>query len=323
MTRPLWVVTRTVAWRPVATPMVPRGPTLGLLALHTRRADPPADVSAPLPQESLLKCLFATETFAMGLNMPARTVVFTGMQKWDGEQHRFMGSGEYIQVSVRTPPPHKTDGGPAAALVDDWRPAALQMSGRAGRRGKDDRGLAIMMVDDKMEEEVCREVVAGRPSPLVSSFRLSYYTLLNIMRRMEGSGQDLEFVIRNSFQQYQHDQGLSKLQEQLKEVEAEQKVRVRRRCHSPVLCGPDRRPLPPFHRSLRPPSWASPRKSWMHTSLTGGTWERPRPGWSTRWCGPPGPFLSSSPGGWSGSRSPPATGAGASWSVSSAGAGSG
>lgn len=63
----------------------------------------------------------------MGLNMPAKTVVFTQMSKWDGEQHRMMKSGEYIQ-----------------------------MSGRAGRRGKDDRGICIMMVDDKMETEMCK-----------------------------------------------------------------------------------------------------------------------------------------------------------------------
>ena len=58
-----------------------------------------------------LQVLFATETFAMGLNMPARTVVFTALNKWDGEEHRVLSSGEYIQ-----------------------------MSGRAGRRGKDDKG---------------------------------------------------------------------------------------------------------------------------------------------------------------------------------------
>lgn len=68
-------------------------------------------------QESLVKCLFATETFAMGLNMPAKTVIFTKTVKWDGEAFRFLGSGEYIQ-----------------------------MSGRAGRRGKDDRGICIIMV---------------------------------------------------------------------------------------------------------------------------------------------------------------------------------
>lgn len=37
--------------------------------------------------------------FAMGLNMPAKTVVFTAVKKWDGDSHRYIGSGEYIQVS--------------------------------------------------------------------------------------------------------------------------------------------------------------------------------------------------------------------------------
>ena len=49
---------------------------------------------------ALLQVLFATETFAMGLNMPARTVVFTAMSKWDGEANRWMSSGEYIQVGL-------------------------------------------------------------------------------------------------------------------------------------------------------------------------------------------------------------------------------
>jgi len=71
--------------------------------------------------------LFATETFAMGLNMPARTVVFSNLNKWDGMDHRVLLSGEYIQ-----------------------------MSGRAGRRGKDDRGLCIMMVDDRLTQDACR-----------------------------------------------------------------------------------------------------------------------------------------------------------------------
>lgn len=63
----------------------------------------------------------------MGVNMPAKTVVFTAMRKYDGESHRWMGSGEYIQ-----------------------------MSGRAGRRGKDDRGLIIMMVEEAMDADVCK-----------------------------------------------------------------------------------------------------------------------------------------------------------------------
>lgn len=38
--------------------------------------------------------------FAMGLNMPAKTVVFTSVKKWDGDSHRYIGSGEYIQVAI-------------------------------------------------------------------------------------------------------------------------------------------------------------------------------------------------------------------------------
>nr|CAB3489307.1 unnamed protein product [Digitaria exilis] len=76
-------------------------------------------------QEGLVKALFATETFAMGLNMPAKTVVFTSVKKWDGDTNRYIGSGEYIQ-----------------------------MSGRAGRRGKDERGICVIMIDEKVKSHV-------------------------------------------------------------------------------------------------------------------------------------------------------------------------
>ena len=111
----------------------------------------------------------------MGLNMPARTVVFTSVRKWDGEAHRWMGSGEYIQ-----------------------------MSGRAGRRGKDDRGVTVMMVDEKIDADICREMVQGKASPLQSTFRLSYYSLLNLLSRAEGL-YDTEYVISHSFHQFQHE----------------------------------------------------------------------------------------------------------------------
>ena len=50
-------------------------------------------------QEGLIKVLFATETFSIGLNMPAKTVVFTAVRKWDGKEFRNLSSGEFIQVS--------------------------------------------------------------------------------------------------------------------------------------------------------------------------------------------------------------------------------
>lgn len=49
-------------------------------------------------QEGLIKCLFATETFSIGINMPAKTVVFTATRKFDGRDFRWITSGEYIQV---------------------------------------------------------------------------------------------------------------------------------------------------------------------------------------------------------------------------------
>ncbi|KAJ3796388.1 P-loop containing nucleoside triphosphate hydrolase protein [Lentinula aff. detonsa] len=76
-------------------------------------------------QEGLIKVLLATETFSIGLNMPAKTVVFTDTRKFDGREQRSLSSGEYIQ-----------------------------MSGRAGRRGLDDRGVVIMMCDEKLEPTV-------------------------------------------------------------------------------------------------------------------------------------------------------------------------
>ena len=136
-------------------------------------------------QEQLVKVLFATETFAMGLNMPARTVVFTKLSKWDGTETRLMASGEYIQ-----------------------------MSGRAGRRGTDKRGMVIMVANEELTEADCRQMVSGRPQPLESTFKLSYYTLLNTLKRADGV-LDQEKVIARSFHQFQHD-----LQAPEKEVEA-------------------------------------------------------------------------------------------------------
>lgn len=80
--------------------------------------------------------LFATETFAMGLNMPARTVVFSSARKFDGTAHRWLSSGEYIQVRN---------------IQCENLLILLQMSGRAGRRGLDDRGIVILMIDEKLE----------------------------------------------------------------------------------------------------------------------------------------------------------------------------
>uniref|UniRef100_A0A1J3ESM8 RNA helicase n=1 Tax=Noccaea caerulescens TaxID=107243 RepID=A0A1J3ESM8_NOCCA len=142
-------------------------------------------------QEGLVKALFATETFAMGLNMPAKTVVFTAVKKWDGDSHRYIGSGEYIQ-----------------------------MSGRAGRRGKDERGICIIMIDEQMEMNILRDMMLGKPAPLLSTFRLSYYTILNLLSRAEGQF-TAEHVIRHSFHQFQYEKALPDIENKVSKLEEE------------------------------------------------------------------------------------------------------
>ncbi len=122
-------------------------------------------------QESLLKILFATETFSMGINMPARTVIFTAARKFDGVDFRFISAGEYIQ-----------------------------MSGRAGRRGLDDRGIVIQMIDEKMEPAAAMDILKGTADALNSAFHIGYNMLLNLLR-LEGG--DPERLMALSFHQFQ------------------------------------------------------------------------------------------------------------------------
>lgn len=142
-------------------------------------------------QEGLLKVLFATETFSIGLNMPAKTVVFTSVRKWDGKGFRWVSGGEYIQ-----------------------------MSGRAGRRGLDDRGIVIMMIDEKMEPQVAKGMVKGVADRLDSAFHLGYNMILNLMR-VEGISP--EFMLEHSFFQFQNASNVPVMEEKLLKYEDELK----------------------------------------------------------------------------------------------------
>lgn len=106
-------------------------------------------------QEGLLKVLFATETFSIGLNMPAKTVVFTSVRKFDGKDTRWVSSGEYIQ-----------------------------MSGRAGRRGLDDRGVVIMMIDEKMEPAVAKGMVKVNIMPKFSEL-IAFQLIFVLIREIQ------------------------------------------------------------------------------------------------------------------------------------------
>ncbi|KAF9042917.1 rRNA-processing arch domain-containing protein [Panaeolus papilionaceus] len=139
-------------------------------------------------QEGLLKVLFATETFSIGLNMPAKTVVFTSTRKFDGREFRNISSGEYIQ-----------------------------MSGRAGRRGLDDRGVVIMMCDEKLDPQAAKEMVKGQADRLDSAFHLGYNMVLNLMK-VEGVSP--EYMLERCFFQFQSSAGIPKLEEELKQEES-------------------------------------------------------------------------------------------------------
>ena len=102
----------------------------------------------------LIKVLFATETFAMGVNAPARSVVFAMTRKHDGTEFRSLLPGEYTQ-----------------------------MSGRAGRRGLDSTGVVIIACTDEVPNEFdLRTMILGRPSKLESQFRVTYNMILSLLR---------------------------------------------------------------------------------------------------------------------------------------------
>src|SRR5271170_2693733 len=140
-------------------------------------------------QEGLIKVLFATETFSIGLNMPAKTVVFTSVRKFDGTALRWVTSSEFVQ-----------------------------MSGRAGRRGLDERGIVIMMINETMEPGVAKEIVRGEQDKLNSAFYLGYNMILNLLR-VEGISP--EFMLERCFHQFQNTASVSGLEKELHRLDTE------------------------------------------------------------------------------------------------------
>jgi antiviral helicase SKI2 len=120
--------------------------------------------------KALVKVLFATETFAMGLNLPTRTVVFSGYRKHDGRSFRDLLPGEYTQ-----------------------------MAGRAGRRGLDTVGTVIIVTpgaDEAPPTVRLRQMMLGDPTKLRSQFRLTYNMILNLLRV---EALKIEEMIKRSF----------------------------------------------------------------------------------------------------------------------------
>ncbi|KAK5169368.1 Antiviral helicase ski2 [Saxophila tyrrhenica] len=120
--------------------------------------------------KTLVKVLFATETFAMGLNLPTRTVVFSGYRKYDNKAFRDLLPGEYTQ-----------------------------MSGRAGRRGLDSVGTVLLVTPGAEEAPPAarlRQMMLGDPTKLRSQFRLTYNMILNLLRV---EALKIEEMIKRSF----------------------------------------------------------------------------------------------------------------------------
>jgi superfamily II RNA helicase len=123
--------------------------------------------------KGLIKVLFATETFAVGINMPAKTVCFDTLDKYDGINFRYLYSKEYFQIA-----------------------------GRAGRRGIDKEGFAISVIDrPSMDIPKIKEMTSGDKEPLRSQFKLSYNTVLNLMKTH--SEKERNIILQSSFYSYQ------------------------------------------------------------------------------------------------------------------------
>ncbi|WFD36371.1 Antiviral helicase ski2 [Malassezia cuniculi] len=138
-------------------------------------------------QRGLVKVLFATETFAMGVNMPARSVVFSSIRKHDGRGMRYLLPGEYTQ-----------------------------MSGRAGRRGLDKTGVVIVVASDETSEtHVLNRMILGQSTKLNSQFRVTYSMILNMLR---SETMRVEDMIKRSFSENSTQTLLPAQEEQLNKL---------------------------------------------------------------------------------------------------------
>jgi ATP-dependent RNA helicase HelY len=147
----------------------------------------------------LIKAVFATETLALGINMPARTVVLERLVKFNGEQHLPLTPGEYTQLT-----------------------------GRAGRRGIDVEGHAVVIWnpgEDTSEPAEVAGLASTRTFPLRSSFAPSYNMTINLVNRV--GPEQAHRLLEQSFAQYQADRsvvslvrGVARGQQMLDEVAA-------------------------------------------------------------------------------------------------------
>ncbi len=135
-------------------------------------------------QAGLVKVVFATETLSLGINMPAKTVVIEDLWKFSGERHELLTPGEYTQFT-----------------------------GRAGRRGIDEVGYAVVLYQKQVPFERVAGLASTRTYELRSSFRPSYNMAVNLVSNY--TREEARHLLNSSFAQFLADRGVVTLERQL------------------------------------------------------------------------------------------------------------
>jgi ATP-dependent RNA helicase HelY len=167
----------------------------GVAAHHAGQLPLFKEAVEELFSSGLIKVVFATETLSLGINMPARTVVIESLSKWDGDRHRPVTPGEY-----------------------------KQLTGRAGRRGIDEVGYAVVLHQSYFSADQVRTLVGKEPNPVVSSFEVSYNMAVNLLA--EHDLQECQRLLNLSFAQYTADRRVVTLEARLEMLDRELDVQL-------------------------------------------------------------------------------------------------
>ncbi len=164
------------------------GLTRGIAAHHAGMLPTFKECVEQLFLRGLCRVVFATETLALGINMPARSVVIEKLSKWNGETHADITPGEYTQLT-----------------------------GRAGRRGIDVEGHGVVLWQQGLDPAAVAGLASTRTYPLKSSFRPSYNMAVNLVHQY---GRDrARELLESSFAQFQADKAVVGLARQLHKAE--------------------------------------------------------------------------------------------------------
>jgi ATP-dependent RNA helicase HelY len=159
----------------------------GIAAHHAGMLPTFKEVVEELFTAGLIRAVFATETLALGVNMPARTVVIERLDKWNGENHADLTPGEYTQLT-----------------------------GRAGRRGIDVEGHAVVLWQPGVDPIAVAGLAGTRTYPLSSSFRPSYNMAVNLVGQV--GRQRAAALLESSFAQFQADRGVLGIARQARRI---------------------------------------------------------------------------------------------------------